>query len=128
MRKLVPFVSMLLALVFLLSACGTASGPVRAVEEYLNALVSKDINGLVVVSCADWAQSAADEMNSFQAVTASLDGLSCAEAGTDGAFTLVDCQGSIVTSYNGEDQAIDLSLRTYQVVEQGGEYLVCGYR
>jgi hypothetical protein len=128
MRKLVPFVSMLLALVFLLSACGTASGPVRAVEEYLNALVSKDINRLMVVSCADWAQSAADEMNSFQAVTASLEGLSCAEAGTDGVFTLVDCQGNIVASYNGEDQAIDLSLRTYQVVEQGGEYLVCGYR
>ncbi|KAF0107336.1 MAG: hypothetical protein FD146_1814 [Anaerolineaceae bacterium] len=128
MRKLVPFVSMLLAFAFLLSACGTASGPVRAVEDYLGALVSKDINRLVVLSCADWAQSAADEMNSFQAVTIRLEGLSCAEAGTDGAYTLVDCQGNIVVSYDGEDQAIDLSLRTYQVVEQGGEYLVCGYR
>jgi hypothetical protein len=67
-------------------------------------------------------------MDSFQAVTASLEGLSCKVTGTDGAFTLVTCQGNIVTSYNGETQQFDLSLRTYQVVKQGGENLVCGYR
>jgi hypothetical protein len=33
-----------------------------------------------------------------------------------------------MATYNGEDQALDLSVRTYQVVQQGGEYLVCGYK
>ena len=128
MRKLVPFASVLILIVFLLPACGSASGPVRTMEDYLNALVVKDATRLSTLSCADWAQSAAVEMDSFQAVTASLEGLSCEVTGTDGAFTLVTCQGNIVTSYNGETQQFDLSLRTYQVVEQGGETLVCGYR
>jgi hypothetical protein len=97
-------------------------------EDYLYALVAKDATRLSTLSCVDWAQSAAVEMDSFQAVTASLEGLSCEVTGTDGAFTLVTCQGNIVTSYNGETQQFDLSLRTYQVVEQGGETLVCGYR
>jgi len=128
MCKLVPFASVLILIVFLLPACGSASGPVRTMEDYLNALVAKDATRLSTLSCADWAQSAAVEMDSFQAVTASLEGLSCEVTGTDGAFTLVTCQGNIVTSYNGETQQFDLSLRTYQVVEQGGETLVCGYR
>lgn len=128
MRKLVPFASVLILIVFLLPACGSASGPVRTMEDYLYALVAKDATRLSTLSCVDWAQSAAVEMDSFQAVTASLEGLSCEVTGTDGAFTLVTCQGNIVTSYNGETQQFDLSLRTYQVVEQGGETLVCGYR
>jgi hypothetical protein len=98
------------------------------VEEYLNALVSKDATQLSTLSCAEWAPYAATEMNSFQAVTATLQDLTCETTGTEGDMTLVVCGGTIATTYNDEQQQIDLSLRTYQVVEQGGEYLVCGYR
>ena len=38
------------------------------------------------------------------------------------------CKGKIVATYNNEDQELDLSVRTYQVVQEGGEWLVCGVR
>ena len=38
------------------------------------------------------------------------------------------CNGNIVATYNNEDQQLDLSVRTYQVVQEGGEWLVCGTR
>jgi PBP1b-binding outer membrane lipoprotein LpoB len=128
MKKMFPLIPALLAVIILLVSCNSSTAPVQAVEDYLNALVAKDATGLALLSCADWAESAAMEMNSFQAVTTRLENLTCEEAGTDGIYTLVNCQGNIILSYDSEDQAIDLSLRTYQVVEQGGEYLICNYR
>jgi hypothetical protein len=38
------------------------------------------------------------------------------------------CNGKIIATYDTEDQELDLSVRTYQVVEEGGEWLVCGVR
>ena len=48
--------------------------------------------------------------------------------GTDGDTALVNCTGKIIASYNNEDQELDLSVRTYQVVQEGGDWLVCGTR
>jgi len=39
-----------------------------------------------------------------------------------GSDTLVTCSGQIVASYNGENQNLALSGRTYQVVQEGGEW------
>ena len=128
MRKYVAFTSIVLVLSFLLSSCGSSSRPVIVMEEYLDALVSKDGIRISTLSCADWTPNATTEMNSFQGVTADLRDLACEITGMEGDITLVVCSGSIVTTYNDEQQQIDLSVRTYQVVEQGGEYLVCGYR
>ena len=128
MRKYSAIKFIVLTLSFLISACDSSSRQAMVVEEYLNALVSKDATQLSTLSCAEWAPYAATEMNSFQAVTATLQDLTCETTGTEGDMTLVVCGGTIATTYNDEQQQIDLSLRTYQVVEQGGEYLVCGYR
>jgi hypothetical protein len=57
-----------------------------------------------------------------------LENLTCTTTGTEGATTQVSCQGKIVATYNNEDQQLDLSVRVYQVVQQGDEYLVCGYK
>ena len=57
-----------------------------------------------------------------------LDNVSCTQTGTDGDTALVNCTGNIIMSYNNEDQALDLSVRTYQVTQEGGEWLVCGTR
>ena len=112
----------------LLAACGTspAVGPEKAVEAYLNALNEKDSTRLSTLSCADWEPTALMELDSFQAVSTTLEGLSCARTGTDGANALVKCQGKIVASYNGELQDFDLSTRTYTVENSTGEWLVCG--
>ncbi len=114
----------------LLPACASnnENAPVQAVENYLNALVEKDANRLTTLSCGEWEDDALLELDSFQAVTARLEGLACEQTGTDGETALVLCSGNIVATYNEEDQQLDLSVRTYQVVQEGGEWLVCGTR
>ena len=95
-------------------------------EAYLNAMNEKDSTRLSTLSCADWEPTALMELDSFQAVSTTLEGLSCAQTGTDGANALVTCQGKIVASYNGELQEFDLSARTYVAENSTGEWLVCG--
>jgi hypothetical protein len=119
----------MLGLSILLSACGSSAdstGAKDAVESYVNALASNDEASLSAISCADWESSALTELDSLQAVTATVDGLSCQQTGTDGETVLVNCAGKLILSYNGENQELDLSTRTYRVVEQDGSWLVCG--
>jgi len=120
----------LVILTNLLSACASKrdDAPAKAVEDYLNALVAKDSDRLTTLSCGDWEDDALLELDSFQAVTTKLDGLACSQTGTDGNTTLVLCTGKIIATYNNEDQELDLSTRTYQVVQQDGDWLVCGTR
>ena len=115
----------------LLAACGAQAGgspAVQAVQSYLKALVAKDATKLSNLACAAWESDATLEMDSFQAVTATLEGVSCQETGKNGSATLVNCKGAIVATYNNEKQNLDLSPRTYKVVQEGGEWRVCGYQ
>jgi hypothetical protein len=128
LRKLILILALILP-VPIFSACGSnTDAPVKAVENYLNALVNKESEKLPALVCGDWEEDALIELDSFQAVTARLEDLNCSQTGTDGDAALVFCTGDIVATYNNEDQKLDLSVRTYQVVEQGGDWLVCGTR
>jgi hypothetical protein len=114
-----------------LSACSSSdsiNAPAKAVEGYLNALVAKDENRLPTLVCGDWEEDALIELDSLQAVTARLDNVACTQTGTDGDTALVKCSGKLIATYNNEDQELDLSVRTYQVVQQNGDWLVCGTR
>ena len=102
--------------------------PEQAVEAYLNAIVDAKIDKITTVSCAEWEESAWLELDSFQGVEVSLVDMQCAQSGTDGDTALVTCSGNFLTSYDGEAMEIDLSTREYELVQQGGEWLVCGYR
>ena len=130
MRKFVLILIVVIVVNLFLSACASSSddAPAKAVEDYLNALVAKDSDRLTTLSCADWEDDALLELDSFQAVTTKLDGLACTQTGTDGDTALVLCKGKIIATYNNEDQDLDLSVRTYQVVQEGGDWLVCGTR
>jgi len=129
MPKFAPIVLLMCIAALLFSACGQATDPAaKAVEGYFTALVNKDANALSALSCADWEPNALLELDSLQAVTTRLENLACTAAGTDGTTTQINCQGKILATYNNEDQELDLSVRTYQVVQQGGEYLFCGYQ
>ena len=121
---------LMLALSNLLSACGASAtgGATTAVEGYITALASKDQAALISNSCADWEDDALIELDSFALVEVTVDGMSCTEAGTDGDKTLVNCTGMLNMSYNGEPQSLDLADRTYEVIEQDGNWLVCGVR
>ncbi len=100
----------------------------KAVEDYLQGIVSKDVNKVSTLSCKDWEQQAIQELDSLQAVKAALSGVACAQSGTDGSTALVKCTGKIVITYDNENQELDLSLRTYRVTQSGGDWLVCGYQ
>ena len=95
-----------LTVVVLLSACIEQKSPaVQAVEAYQTALL---------------------EMDSFQAVGTVLDSVTCTEAGTEGDAVLVTCEGSISLTYGEEKRSFDLSGRTFTVIQEGADWLVCG--
>ena len=130
MRKfyLIPLAILMATLLLAACASNDAEAPARAVEDYLNALVAKDADRLSTLSCAEWEDDALLELDSLQAVTARLEGVACEQTGTDGDTVLVLCAGSIIATYDNEDQELDLSPRTYQVAQEGGAWLVCGVR
>lgn len=115
----------------LLVACGTSSNngaPVNAVEDYLTALVEKDADRLSTLSCAAWEEDALTALDALQAVTARLEGLACEQTGTEEDRALVRCNGKIIATYTNEEQEIDLSTSVYEVVQEGGDWVVCGTR
>jgi hypothetical protein len=129
MQKNAPIVFVVCMVAMLSSACGkTDDQAAKAVEGYFTALVNKDTNSLSVLSCSVWEPNALLELDSLQAVVTRLEGLACNTTSTDGTTAQVNCQGKIIASYNNEDQELELSVRTYQVVQQDGEYLFCGYQ
>ena len=129
MRKILVILFIVLTANLMLIACASnTDAPAKAVENYLNALVEKNADRLSTLVCGTWEEDALIELDSFQAVTARLEGAACTQTGTDGETALVDCTGSIIASYNDEDQELDLSVRTYQVTQEGGDWLVCGVR
>ena len=131
MRRAI-FLTLILTLALgVLAGCSSApkqDPAAAAVEAYLNALIGKDAAKLSALSCADWEPQATLELDSFQAVTARLDGLACTKSGDENGAALVTCAGKIVATYNNEDQDLDLAERTYLVKQEGGDWRVCGYK
>jgi hypothetical protein len=112
----------------LLAACQTQDAPARAVEDYLQALVDKDADRVVSLSCAGWEEQATMEVDSFEAVTPTLKDASCKTAEADGDNQIVSCTGSIAVTYNDEQQELNLDRHQYVVAFEGGEWRMCGYK
>lgn len=129
-----PFFLLLWILLLLLglTSCGSqgsSTGSAAAgIENYLQALASQDADQLVQASCAQWEEGSSVELDSFELVETKLDNLSCQETGAEGETKLVTCQGKIFTSYNGENQEVDLSANTYVAALEDGVWKMCGYR
>ena len=115
--------------VLVLSACGQSQdSPVQAVENYLKLRVASDAPKLLAASCKDWESQASVEAASFQSMNAKLDGMACKQAGEDGQFQIVACQGKIVTQYAGETRNWDLADKNFRVVKEDGQWKMCGYQ
>jgi hypothetical protein len=113
----------------LLWACSADSGGAAgAVESYNQALVGKNTKRLSTLSCAAWEADALNELASFAAVKVMLENMQCSETDQDGDTTLVSCSGKIIANYGNEVLEINLEEMTYQVVLEGGEWRMCGYR
>jgi hypothetical protein len=129
MKKQLLGLSILFAGVLLLTSCGTQiDGAAKAVEGYITGLVEKNAEEITLLSCGDWESQAMLELDSFQAVETELQDLACTSTLEEDGSSTVTCTGKILVTYNAEVQEFDLSLRKYLAVEEGGEYLVCGYR
>lgn len=118
-------------LMILLVACNTTAqtaDAAKAVEGYLAALVERDLNQMINLSCADWEAQARVEYDSFAAVKLNLEDLQCQARGQDGEYTLIACTGSIIANYGAEDLQIDVANQTYRVRQEGGEWRMCGYQ
>lgn len=114
-------------LALLLVSCGSSGNAADAVKGYLEALVARDVNRMSNLSCAAWEPQARLEYDSFAAVKLNAKDLACQEAGQDQNYTLVTCTGAIIANYGAEDLQIDVAGRTYQVIQEGGEWRMCGY-
>lgn len=124
--------AMMIALVAVLAACGgggaPAGNPVTTVENYIQARVKGDVNQMIAVSCGAWEPNARLEAQSIEGRNATLDGLACESAGTEGSTAFVSCKGTINTSYNGEQRAFSLAERQFKLAQEAGEWRMCGYK
>ena len=129
--KTVVVLAASLAITVLLPACGGASpeqSAAAAVQSYWQAMVDRDLDKVVELSCAGWETQARTEFNSFSAVKLALDHVACQPAGQAGPVVQVTCTGAIIANYGAEDLTIDIAGRTYKVENEGGEWRMCGYQ
>jgi hypothetical protein len=125
---------LLVLLAFMIVTCqksqgsDATSGASRVVGDYFKALVAKDANQAVNLSCAGWEEQAQIDADTFAINPATAENIQCKTAGEEGEVTLVSCTGKLVLDYNGEKQEINLAERTYRVVQEGGEWRMCGYK
>jgi len=119
--------------IVLLAACGGGDNnsaqnggdaPAEAIESYLQARVDSDADGLREYSCADWESQVTLEANSFRGRDAQLEDMSCSTRETADGEGVVECDGVITASYQGEQSAFDLG--NYRVVEEDGLWKMCG--
>ena len=113
-----------------LAMAGCTSSPkesARAVEALLEALVTRNEARYTALTCPDYEAQALIEYDSFGLVESELKGVACAVAGSEGENSLVRCTGSIDATYGSEVRSFALAPRTYRVVVDSGEWLVCGY-
>lgn len=112
----------------LLTACGGGEHPaVVAVETFVQALVDKDEAQYVSLTCVDYELDALLEYDAFSLVKTHVEGLECQTVNLDGDKAEITCQGEIVATYGDEERTFGLSERRYQVVNQEGQWLICGY-
>lgn len=117
----------LFLLILALSACaGTEDAPAQTVALYYEALVEKDQNTLVNLSCAEHEATALMTLDSFGNVEASLVDLACQTVEEDGSRAIVTCEGAISATYDGEAREFPLSGQNIIVVLEGGEWRMCG--
>ena len=93
----------------------------------MRALVQRDEARFTALTCPEYEEQALIEYDSFGLVRAELNGVACAVIDSEGDSSRVRCTGSIDATYGSEVRRFDLAVRTYQVIQSGGDWLVCGY-
>ena len=128
-KLILPLLLISISFSVLLTACAApTSEAASTVEEYLSSLASHDGNQVSNLSCQDWETDALLEVDSFQLVNVTLEEVSCAVVNETAGEFEVQCTGAIVSTYNNEVTRIDLAGRVYRVIQEKGDFFVCGYQ
>ncbi|PJF36593.1 MAG: hypothetical protein CUN49_04685 [Candidatus Thermofonsia Clade 1 bacterium] len=117
-----------LLLLLALAACQSGGdSPAMAVENYLRTRITGDETRLVALACRAREAEARTEAASFAPMNATIKALSCRADGSDGQYTVVACQGEMVTNYAGETRTWDLGARRFRTLQEDGRWKVCGF-
>jgi hypothetical protein len=128
MMRILRLTTILFIFGLIISACAQQPPAVQVVETYFNAIVEQNDALIPQIVCEEWQFDAYLEMDSFLAVNPVLEDLSCTVVSEDQNSAIVNCQGSILATYNEEQQKIDLSNRNFIVRKEANEWLICGQR
>ena len=110
------------------SGSGNSSDAAKAAENYLRTRVMGDEGKLAALGCKARESDIRGEALSFGGMKADIQSLSCNQAGTEGEFTIVSCQGKMVTTYAGETRDWDLGARSLKMAQEDGAWKMCGYK
>lgn len=100
----------------------------EATLNYLNALAEKDKAALINLSCKSWEEQASLEADALLSVGAALSNVNCQATGEiEENLQIVRCTGSLDLTYGEEIRAIDLSLSSYSMSLEDGQWRVCSY-
>ncbi len=114
-------------LIWVLAACdsGAAAGdPAAVVMQYLEARVKSDEEALRNQTCAAEEAQVPIIANSFRGRDAQLQDVSCTTGEKDGDYTIIECTGLILASYQGEVNEFEVG--SYRAIQEDGEWKVCG--
>lgn len=112
-----------LSIVSLLSGCAS-DDPTTTVQAYLEARVEADAVQMQQLACADFEDQARLQAESFRALNAELQDVSCETVSQTDSEATVRCDGQIVTSYDGENR--EFPLKMYSLVQSRAGWLMCG--
>ncbi len=103
---------------------GASAPPEAIMMEYLNARLAGDGGRMVTLSCASWDSQAALQATSFRAMSAELLNVACYTTSESGGTAIVQCDGAIQTTYNGQTRQWEIG--AYSMTQEDDAWRVCG--
>ncbi len=116
--------------ILLLAGCdgsGKDQAAAKPVESFYKAIVSQERDSIATIACAEWEREALREVDAFMGVKAELVDVTCTVKEVSGDSGSVTCAGKISASYGNETTDFPLEGRTHTVVNEQGEWRICGY-
>lgn len=98
--------------------------PEDVVYRYLDARTRSSSPDMQELSCGTWKPQALIQSQSFRAMNAELQHVSCAISDATADATTVTCEGMIRTTYNGQTREWPLS--GFELIQEEGAWRICG--
>jgi len=119
---------LMMAFTLALSSCGVPRTPSGVIEEYLDAMVDKNVSRAVNLSCSTWEENAKTDGAGFRGVEVSLEDALCSVIDESAESATVSCSGKFVFQYaGGEIRELNLDRPNYSLVQESGVWKMCGH-